>query len=402
MPKDTRKAIAKHEVLTRPALAKFLRTQGASLNATDGEPLRDFARWLINSNIEKFNGRIDMSNAEIIRVLGRFKFAGAPREVVKSWLVTRLFDRTEGTVFRAIPKDRADLVAARELMAADEAETGVKANRALLEAVTLFAKGEVESAYVKYDEMRQALRGGEYVGPHTQGVLSMRPLAELAAVVAAGGASPRAPIQFAEGHFAQKRPIVVIGVDPVYHDRYAARMVASVNGAFNVHFHVCNPGEVKLIAADNVRYSFENNPDAAAPFYATMRFLALRQILQTYDAPLMTLDADSVSSGSVAGLFDILPDYDVALNTSKDARGVLPWRLLIAQVFAVNPTEAAREFLRSFEAQFDHLMAQDGSVSWYVDQALLTSTLFLTQQRQPETRLLVRGLSRLSGTMQSK
>lgn len=410
MPKLTRKKLATSQTLTKRDLAEILRTEGRSISAEDGDGLKTFARWLVNANIKKFTARVDVSNQDIIRVLTRVKHPGPVREVVKSWLVTRLFKRSRqadntAPYFLAQPDDEEDLIAAGNLMAADEAEMGVTSNRALLQAVVHFSRGDVDTAYVKYDEMRKGLLAGEYVGPHTQGALSIRSLGEFSQVIDAArlGQSIRAPIQFERSqHFTEKKSIVVIGVDPVYHDRYAARMVDSVNGAFNIHFHVCNPGNMTFLNGDNVRYSLEINPAATAPFYATMRFLALRQILQTYEAPVMTLDADSVSNGEVAGLFNILPDFDIALNTSKDSRGVLPWRFLIAQVVGANPTEAAHEFWRSFEAQFDHLMAQDGGVTWYVDQALLTSTLLLTQQRQPQTRLLVRGLSSLSGTTQSK
>jgi hypothetical protein len=410
MPKRARKAVTEDKVLTKQALARFLRSQGRSASATEGEPLRDFARWLINSNIKRFSNRVRVKNAEIIALLSEINNPGPPREVVKTWLATRLFDRVTPDAnstlrFMAQPKDAAELAAAKALMAADEAATGTHANRALLEAIELFGQGQVRAAYDKYDQMRLALKAGEYTGHHTQGVMSVRPFAEFAQAIdkAPDASGPRGPIEFQQDrHFAEKRPIAVIGVDPVYHDRYAERMVHSVNGAFNVHFHVCNPAEVKLISAPNVRYSFETYPAATSPYYATMRFLVLRQVLQAYDAPVITLDADSVSDGQVPELFGLLENYDIALNTSKDARGVLPWRFILAAAMGANPTPAAHEFLRSFEAQFDHILTQDGTLSWYVDQALLASTLFLTQERQPATRLLVGGLLKTSGTKQSK
>jgi hypothetical protein len=411
MPRKTRKILATGEALTKKDLAKFLRTEGASINAEEAKSLSPLAKWFINSNIKQLSDRVDMSDNDIIRVLGKINRPGPQREVIKAWLVTRLFekvprskDNDKAHLFAARIKDQSDLSGAQLLLASDEAATGVHANRALLEAAQYFSAGDVHKAFVKYDEMRRALRAGEFIGPHTQGVLSIRSLEEFSKAIddAKTQKSPRDPITFPAGHFAEKKPIVVIGVDPVYHDRYAARMVETANGVVNIHFHVCNPGSMALIAADNVRYSFESNPNASAPFYASMRFLSLRQILQTYQAPVMTLDADSAMRGEVPLLFSMMDEFDVALNTSRDARGVLPWRYINAQVVGANPCDAAFGFLSNFEAQFDHLMAQDGSVNWYVDQALLTTTLLLTKERTPEARIMVRGLSKMSGTRQSK
>lgn len=411
MPRISRKVLATNGAFKKRDLAKFLRTEGASLKAGEAKGLSRFSIWFINSNMKQLSDRIDMSDSDIIRVLQKINRPGAAREVIKIWLATRLFERTPTTkegdkvhFFAARAKDEADLSAAKLLMLADEKATGARANRALLEAVEYFSAGNVHNAYLKFDEMRRALHSGEFVGPLTQGAMSVRSLEEFSKAIdqAKTRKSPRDPITFPAGHFAEKKPIVVIGVDPVYHERYAARMVETANGVVNIHFHVCNPEALKPIAAENVRYSFETNPLATAPFYASMRFLALRQILQTYQAPVMTLDADSAMRGEVPLLFGMMDEFDVALNTSRDGRGVLPWRYINAQVVGANPCEAAYGFLTSFEAQFDHLMAQDGSVTWYVDQALLTSSLLLTKERAPGTRFLVRGLSKLSGTRQSK
>ena len=412
MTNTAKRAFAEKGAITESALVEFLRTEGKSLSATEGSLLPVFARWLLNTAIPRFAGRVNISNAGIIRALNDVRISGAPREVIKSWLAVRLFERTaeetpddKPEIFAAKVKSEMDLNAAKQLMAEDEVEFGVYANRALLEAAEYFAKSDVDNAYVKFNEMRIALRAGEFIGHHTQGVLSIRPLDELAqaADTARIGQSPRAPIAFvSQHHFIERKPIVVVGVDSVYHERYASRMVESANGVVNLHFHICNPGSTKLISADNVRYSFEDNTGAASPFYATMRFLVSRQILAFYDAPIMTLDADSVLTGELPGLFGHMEQFDIALNTSRDSRGVLPWRYTNAQIVAARPTAAAFEFFRIFEAQFDYLMQQDGAVNWYVDQALLASTLFLTRDRNPESKLLVRGLSKLAGCKQSK
>jgi hypothetical protein len=80
----------------------------------------------------------------------------------------------------------------------------------------------------------------------------------------------------------------------------------------------------------------------------------------------------------------------------------MPWRFANAQVFVAAPNEGARAFLRYFELQFDHIMHQDGAVNWYVDQALLTSTIHLAREHDLPTRILVQPLSYLSRTKQSK
>jgi hypothetical protein len=411
MPRTTRKILESNATFRRPDLIKYLRTEGASINVGEAKGLSPLSKWLMMSNIEKYAERVDIADNVIIKVLRRINRPGPPREVIKCWLVTRLFDSTprykeEGKehLFAGRIKNEADFAETRLLMEEDEKATGVHANRAFLEAAQFFAAGDAQNAYLKFDEMRRALLAGEFVGPHTQGTMSIRPLEEFSKALdqAKTQTSPRDPITFPGGQFAEKKPIVVIGVDPVYHERYAARMVETANGVVNIHFHVCNPEALKPITADNVRYSFESNPAATSPYYASMRFLALRQILQTYEAPVITLDADSAMRGEVPLLFGMMDNFDIALNTSRDGRGIMPWRYINAQVVGANPCEAAYGFLTNFEAQFDYLMAQDGKVTWYVDQALLMSSLLLTKERAPETRFLVRGLSKLSGTHQSK
>ncbi|MEO8243907.1 MAG: hypothetical protein ABI832_16515 [bacterium] len=179
-------------------------------------------------------------------------------------------------------------------------------------------------------------------------------------------------------------------------------MVRSARGQVNIHFHVCNPGNIELIEAANVRYSFEDRPNANPAYFSAVRFLVLRQILELYDVPVVTLDADSVLYGESPWISDMMDNFCIAVGHFKGKRGIVPWRFLNAQVVAASPSEGARAFLRYFEIQFDHLLKQDGGVSWYVDQALLTSTFHLALEHDLPTRMLVQPLSFLSRAKQTK
>jgi hypothetical protein len=159
---------------------------------------------------------------------------------------------------------------------------------------------------------------------------------------------------------------------------------------------------VEFIEAENVRYSYEFKENPNAAYYASMRFLILRQILQTYGVTVVSMDADAVMTGERPWLFDMMEDLDMAIGTFSGIRGVMPWRYLNAQVVAANPTPQTERFLRYFEAQFELLIAQDGEVTWYVDQALLTSSLILARAHGFADRIAVLGLSYLSGARQSK
>jgi hypothetical protein len=409
MAKEWNEFRSKGGVLTRETLKTLLGNPDEVFGSRDSETLEAFARWLGNSILPGGKKRRGANNFEIIAGLRATDRPGPVREIVKSALIPRLFQRTplqnemsETGPYLAAPVDVESLEAAREIMALDRARFGVTCNSAFLTAVEAYVIGDVRTAYRDYAAMGRALRGGEFIGPHTIGALSVRSLEEFEqAVQAAPRHDSRLTLRTGTP-FSLPGPVLLVGVDAGYHQKYAQRLVSSARGTINFHFHICNPVGVEFIEAENVRYSYEFKENPNAAYYASMRFLILRQILQTYGVTVVSMDADAVMTGERPWLFDMMEDLDMAIGTFSGIRGVMPWRYLNAQVVAANPTPQTERFLRYFEAQFELLMAQDGEVTWYVDQALLTSSLILARAHGFADRIAVLGLSYLSGARQSK
>jgi hypothetical protein len=412
MPRANRQEKKAGPQFNRGDLHDYLRTEGQSFIVVQERGLNEFSKWINNATIPRFAHRALVTNRELIDALAELRIPGQAREIIKTLLSLRLFDSAwtndeDATTefFEAVPANQDDLDAALAIMAQDEADFGATASRALLEGVCNYSAGHLDAAFASFNEARIAYRNGEFAQHHTLGCLSVRPIDVLTEVSCRnsdlGRASGRLTLQSGAG-FPVRKPIVLIGMDAAYHKRHAKRMLESGKEAVNFHFHICNPEAGAELQADNLRYSFEFNPEANRAYFATMRFLVLRELLQHYDCPIMSLDADCTLGGGVPLLFDVMEGLEVALNVNRDSRGCLPWRFTNAQVFAATPGAGAYRFLSNFENQFDHILSEDGDVSWWVDQCLLASTAIITSRAPDPGLVAMTNLSKFSGTVQDK
>lgn len=287
------------------------------------------------------------------------------------------------------------------------AEGGVA--EALINGGIHYIRGEIPAAYDRFDSGRRALLAGQSTSHHNRGLMSMRPMATFADWASSGAGPALPPLEFvSDARFARELPIVVIGLDGGYFARYAKRLIDSAAGAVNLHFHIVNPGSAPLTEAPNLRYSTEQAPGANIAYYASARFLRLPRLLAHYDRPLMTADADAYFTGRPDALFKRLGQTDIMMTAASgldNKRGYLaamPWRHVLAGIFAAAPTAGAERFLAVFGRLYAGLAAEGRMPEWWVDQALLSATADLLRRQAEPVGIEQDWLFRYSAMRQDK
>ena len=271
--------------------------------------------------------------------------------------------------------------------------------RLTFRAALHYATRDIEVAYLLFDAARRA-HGKAWRIPTTfAGLRFARPLAELAPLAAA--APRRRDLQILPGGpFAHRRPIVVVGVDQTYFDRYAPRLIETGRGHVNFHFHIANPSGAPGPQGDDIRYSVETAPQSRA-YYATMRFLHLPALLRHYGETLTVLDADAYFTRPLDAYRAAFDGHDIGINRNRRAPSQFFWRHLNAQILTAAPTDAGLAFLDKLAALFDALWIPDGA-NWWIDQALLTHALHLTRAEGRPTRVFDNRFGHLTGIRQEK
>ena len=283
----------------------------------------------------------------------------------------------------------------------EEAQLGETPHLAFLRGALAYKSGDIETGFAAFDRARQMFVGGQPAYHHQLGAHSIRPLAEFDAALARGRQLDEDFAFERDTGFADDLPILVIGVDQGYYDRYAARWISVAEGRANLHFHVANPDQSRLAQAAYVRYSFETRPGASSAYYASMRFLHLHRMLEHYQRPLIVSDADAQLVGNPRRLLNQTTQYDLAFTVPGGYRDCLPWRHLIAQALMARPTEGSARFLACFRALFADLEAQ-GGVTWWVDQAVLSASLALLRARNEAPKVLCDRILSAAGLQQGK
>lgn len=278
-----------------------------------------------------------------------------------------------------------------------------------LEGGVRFVLGEREAAYRHFDRARRdLLRAGE-LRHHNRGLLSMRGL-ETFRGWAREAAPPRpAPRMLEDRPLRDDRPLVFAAMDGVYYARYARRLIETAAGRCNLHLHVVNAGETPLIEAPHARHSVEEAPGAGPHYYATVRFLHARSILERYGRPMLIADADAYFVGEPSRLLQATRDRDVVLNAAphwrlpRAYRAVVPWRFAMAGLFVAQPTSGAAAYLALFERLHDALVRDDpAGPHWWVDQALLCAAADVAEAEGRGLRIGRRMMFGPSGMKQSK
>lgn len=387
------------------------------------DPCNQLSRRLQNYLIPRRRNLLKISPAELCATLARVPAAEEQEihRLFKMFLAMFLLF-TEGQEIFADPKVTPERLAAgrgarRGLLWSDkisgdapevaryflkeEERLGETPHLAFLRGSLAYKAGRPHEAFAAFDRARLLFLAGARAYHHYRGAHSLRPLPVLKAAAAAG-AELQSDFAIEDSpDFAEDLPILVIGVDQGYYDRYAARWVEGAAGKVNLHFHVANPDPLRLLRAPHLRYSFETRPEATSAYYATMRFLHLHHLLAHYDRPLVVSDADAYLVGDPGVLLRQTQDRDMAVTMAGGSRECLPWRHLNAQVLMVRPGAPSLRFLAVLRSLFAYLEGEGGA-QWWVDQALLTTSLILLQEAGQAPNILCGKIWSEAGLKQEK
>lgn len=309
-----------------------------------------------------------------------------------------------GSGFRVIRRGSKATGAAAEVaryFLEEEARLGETPHLAFLRAGLAYKSGRTAEAFAGFDRARCMFDAGARAYHHYRGAHSIRPLPVFQEALDQGGELDSTFVMESDGGFADGRPILVIGVDQTYYDRYAPRWVKGAEGLVNLHFHVANPDQSRLFRASHLRYSFETCPGASPAYYASMRFLHLHRLLNHYNVPLLVSDADAYLEGDPAVLFQESAPYDMAFMETGAFRDCLPWRHLLAGALWVCPSDSTERFLECFRALFTYLK-RNGGADWWVDQALLSASLAVLQERGEAPKVFRGKIFKTAGLKQDK
>lgn len=388
-----------------------------SLTALLEAPPQDFAdrnilsRKLHNWLIPRNRARIGIGPGDLLSVL-----AGVPRQdeqeihrLLKMFLVMFVIARKGDELCAEGSPGLEDIAAGRGAAAntaryfLKEAEqVGETAHRHFFEAAVAYRNGQVSRAFAGFDRARQLFDVGWTAYHHQVGAHSLRPMPELLAAAARGG-GPATDFAFDDaGGFNADLPVIAIGVDQLYYDRYAPRWVEAAESRVNVHFHVANPDPARLHRGENLRYSFETVKAPSPAYFATMRFLHLHRLLERYRRPVIVSDADAFLSGDPDILIKAASRQDLAITGASDFRVCLPWRDLLAGAVLARPTDGAFRFLACFRSLYSHVTAGPRGPQWWVDQALLVASLAVLRESGAAPAVLCGRILPAAGFKQSK
>ena len=385
----------------------------------DFDTCNTLARKLQNHLTQKREHMLQLSPLELLDMLSRTP-EREEREIhrlLKMFLAMFLIYREGKAIYKGKAHTVEQLAAARpskiwrrssgdtalicRYFLEEEARGGETPHLAFLRGSLAYKMNHFADAFDAFDRGRLMFKAGARAYHHYRGAYSIRPLPEFRKAVEQGQDPVRDFTMEEGGTFPNERPIIVIGLDQLYYERYAARWVERAEGRVNLHFHVANPDPARLHRAPCIRYSFETCPTGNAAYYATMRFLQLHHLLEHYQRPVIVSDADAYLEGDPTVLLDETHSYDIAVTETGPLRNHLPWRHLNAQVFMARPTAETEAFLAAFRRLFAHLEA-DGGAQWWVDQALLSTSKILLQEQNHDLRMRCGRLWASSGLRQSK
>lgn len=368
---------------------------------------RKLHNWLPHKN----RARIEIGPGDLLSVLARVPQQEEQEihRLLKMFLVMFVISRKEDEVFSGASPSLEGIAAGRGA-AADTARYFLKeTERAgetphlhFFEAAVAYKSGQVSRAFAAFDQARRLFDKGWSAYHHQVGAHSIRPVPEF--LGAAGqGHEPSADFAFdGARRFSADLPVIAIGVDQGYYDRYAPRWIKAAEGVANLHFHVANPDPARLHSGDNLRYSFETVKTPSPAYFATMRFLHLHRLLERYQVPVIVSDADAFLSGDPSILIKAACQQDLACTVSAGFRDCLPWRHLIAQAVMARPTDGAFRFLACFRSLYCHVASGPQGPQWWIDQALLAATLAVLREQGREPAVLCGRILPAAGLKQGK
>jgi hypothetical protein len=188
------------------------------------------------------------------------------------------------------------------------------------------------------------------------------------------------------------RAVYLVVSDSVYFCRYAAALARSIllNGGGNIHlhFHVINPnaevhGLVRALAPSvDVSVSTETididdlNPEQRKTYYASARFLIIKDILVLVSKPLLVCDIDQLVLADIEPILRIGQGRDVALlRFDGQAHNILS--MVSATAMLIMPTNGAALFCKFLEENILNAIAHPRRLTWHLDQAALAMTYLM-------------------------
>lgn len=179
--------------------------------------------------------------------------------------------------------------------------------------------------------------------------------------------------------------LVLVGCDGGYFQRYAALLADSLarhEGAeTQMHVHLVSPSPEVLAAARAAGFGVSvEYPDFKGrsrnfvnTYYACSRFLALPQLLKSYERPLLVMDVDALVLAPLAPLWAVLKENDMAVRRLRGPM-VDPWNEAQANLVGVNPTGLGAAFAASVAAFLAEFVTK-GMLYGFFDQTALYSVL---------------------------
>ncbi|ALG72419.1 hypothetical protein VY88_32305 [Azospirillum thiophilum] len=186
---------------------------------------------------------------------------------------------------------------------------------------------------------------------------------------------------------ADGRPVLLVGCDESYWQRFGAAFLASARThapSCAVHVHVVNPsdgteaalGELARAGEPALSLSFETVELGGLPdpvrltWFASARFAVTQQLLRQGPGqgggPVIQVDVDALLLADPGAALAGWGDWDVAVMQDRRGRG--PTRDFLAGFLAFNRTPAAQRYLDLVVAYIGRHFAE-GRAYWGLDQA---------------------------------
>jgi len=143
-----------------------------------------------------------------------------------------------------------------------------------------------------------------------------------------------------------------------------------------LHIHIVNPGNeiVQKISVykkdDNIAITFSFTETERKHYYAAVRMLLSKQLLNFYKKPLLITDADFLWKRKI-----IIPDsIDVQLSASlmlQQSHNVLPWYVFSGLMTYISPSSSGIIYAENINKYISHVFDRKEDNYWYVDQNAL-------------------------------
>jgi hypothetical protein len=267
------------------------------------------------------------------------------------------------------------------------------------EGIHAFVRADDESAYERLASAPTHPLFAQIVRDDFIGARTCRPLPTLRDI---GQLS--LPIPIGEIDWLLRSPlgtdpfVITFFCDDSYFRAFSGGIVESLPRdalGLTVHFHIVNPqrGTRTLVdelsrSAERKRLSLHVSSEITLvtdrAYFASVRFMRMREFLQIFDRALLYLDTDSEFETDPRGwLNDFRPDaVNILFCKGPWSGGFVPWRAFWAGIVYVPQNGLGREFAEVLHHVLAYLWTPEPNYNWFVDQnALYTAYLLVREER---------------------